>query len=113
MHVITPMYVHCGFGALLTLISVPLVLRKVPMNHFYGVRIPKAFASDSNWYAINAYGGKLLLGYGLAVVAFGLLARNSAPAPTNPWMALFMVAPLVLVLPVLGLILSYAHRLPD
>jgi uncharacterized membrane protein len=109
---IPPVVVHCGFGVLASVLSVPLVLRKVPMNRAYGIRIPKAFTSDSNWYDINAYGGKLLLAYGLALVAFGVLARDSAPPPTSIWTAVFIVGPLVLVFPILALISAYARRLP-
>jgi hypothetical protein len=34
-----PAVVHCGFGALLVLISVPLVLRWVPMNGLTVLRL--------------------------------------------------------------------------
>jgi hypothetical protein len=33
-------------GVLIFLLSLPMIYRKVPMNHFYGVRIPAAFESD-------------------------------------------------------------------
>ena len=66
-------YVHGGIGILTVLLSIPLILRIVPMNRVYGIRIRKAFISPHNWYAINAYGGKLLLAFGL-VPAFIQLA---------------------------------------
>jgi len=110
--VIPPILVHCGFGGLLAAGSLPLVLRLVPMNRLYGIRIPKAFASESNWYAINAYGGRLLMVYGMAVFAFGLLARHAAPPPASIWTAVFIVGPLLLAVPLLGLIRAYARRLP-
>jgi uncharacterized membrane protein len=111
-YVIPAVVVHCGFGGLLAVGSVPLVLRLVPMNRVYGIRVSKAFVSDSNWYAINAYGGKVLMAYGVALFAFGLLARDSAPPPTSIWSAVFIVGPMLLVLPLLGLISAYARRLP-
>jgi hypothetical protein len=83
------------------------------MNRAYGVRIPKALESAHNWYAINAYGGRLLLVYGLLVAAFGVLARNAAPPPASPWTAAFTVGPLLLVFPVLRRINAYARRLPS
>lgn len=82
------------------------------MNRFYGIRLEKAFVSDSNWYAINAFGGRLLTAYGLAVLAFGLLARDSAPPPTSIWTAVFIVGPMLLVFPLLALIKAHARRLP-
>ena len=109
---IPPVVVHCGFGGLLAVLSLPLTLRIVPMNRVYGIRIPKAFASESNWYAINAYGGRILMAYGVALVAFGLLARHAAPPPTSIWTALFIAGPMILVCPLLGLIRAYARRLP-
>ncbi|MDP3481008.1 MAG: SdpI family protein [Desulfoprunum sp.] len=29
-------------------------------NRFYGIRVPDAFASELNWYAINSFGAKRL-----------------------------------------------------
>ncbi len=99
---IPPVVVHCGIGSVITATSVPLALRMVPMNRFYGVRVPKAFKSDRNWYDINAYGGKLLAVYGLILIIFGIAGRGSAPSPTSPWMAVFIVGPLLLVFPILA-----------
>ena len=82
------------------------------MNRVYGIRVPEAFVSDSRWYAINAYGGRILMVYGVALVVFGLLARDSAPAPTSIWTAVFIVGPMLLLFPLLFLIRSYARRLP-
>jgi len=110
---IPPIVVHCGIGLATTAMAIPLVLRAVPMNRYYGVRIPKAFKSDRNWYDINAYGGKLLLVFGLLLTVFGLTAQDLAPSPTSIWMAPFIVGPLLLFFPILALIGSYAQRLPD
>ena len=40
-------------GLLFLLLPAPLVWRKIPMNHLYGVRIPKSFESEKLWYQIN------------------------------------------------------------
>ena len=110
---VPPFFVHCGIGLVTTAIAIPMVLRIVPMNRFYGIRIPKAFKSDRNWYAINAFGGWLLLAYGLLLVVFGIAAQDLAPSETSIWMAPFICGPLLLVLPLLALIGAYARRLPD
>jgi hypothetical protein len=110
---IPPIAVHCGIGLLTTAISVPLVLRKVPMNRWYGIRVPKAFKSDNHWYDINASGGKLFLVFGLFLIVFGIAAEDLAPPPTSIWTAVFIVGPLLLILPICALINSYARRLPD
>lgn len=42
------------------LLSLPLIFRKVPMNHFNGIRLRASFESEERWYDINAYGGRQL-----------------------------------------------------
>ena len=105
--------VHIGIGLLTVLVCIPLVLRMVPMNHAYGVRVRRAFVSEHNWYEINAYGGKLLIGFGLFLVAFGYFTRDMAPSPRSPWAPVYMVVPLLTILPVLARIKAFARRLPD
>lgn len=60
------------FGTLLFGLSLPLVLRKVPMNDFYGIRIPAAFESERLWYDINAYGGRQLAAWSWLPIAAGV-----------------------------------------
>jgi hypothetical protein len=105
--------VHASIGVLLSVISIPLILRKVPMNHLYGVRIPKAFISPGNWYEINAYGGKLLLGFGLFLIGFALIGRSAAPPPTSPWAPVWLVVPLLALVPLIARIVAFGRRLPD
>lgn len=106
-------YVHAGIGLLIVVISIPLIMRKVGMNHLYGVRMKKAFVSDGNWYDINAYGGKCLLSFGLFLLAFSYLTKDVAPPPTSLRAMIFFVLPLIALAPVLLLIHSYARNLPD
>jgi hypothetical protein len=106
-------YVHCGIGFLTALLSIPLVLQKVPMNRVYGVRIRKAFLSQHNWYEINAYGGKILLVFGLFVLVFGWFSLDFAPPPSSIWTPVFLVIPLLPIIPVIALINAFARRLPD
>jgi hypothetical protein len=106
-------YVLGGIGLITGLLSVPLVLRRVPMNHVYGVRIAKAFVSDRNWYEINAYGGRLLLVFGVFLVVFSVAAWPLAPSPNSAWAPVFLVLPLLAIVPVLLLIGRFARGLPD
>ena len=110
---IPPVQVHCGIGLVLAATSIPLVMRLVPMNRWYGIRTPKAFRSDRLWYDINAFGGMLLLIYGLLLAIFGIAAQNLAPSPTSVWMAVFVVGPILGVFPILFVINAYARKLPD
>ncbi len=54
-------------------VSIPLVKRKIKMNRWYGVRLKKSFESDENWYEINAYGGRQLIIWSLALIAVGII----------------------------------------
>ncbi len=106
-------YVHIGIGLVSVLVAVPLIMRKVPMNRLYGIRTRKAFVSSSNWYEINAYGGRLFMVFGVLVAAFGVLEKDFAPPPTSLWAPVFVAAPMIGLIPVLLLIKSFGGRLPD
>ena len=106
-------YVHFGIGLLTALLSVPLVFRLVPMNRLYGIRTRQAFASNGNWYELNVYGGKLLLGFGLFLVVFALLGGRFAPAPTSLWAPAYLAIPLAALVPVIALIKAFSQRLGD
>jgi uncharacterized membrane protein len=108
--IIPAVYVHCGVGLISTATAIPLVLRRVPMNHLYGVRLPESFESDAAWYDINAFGGRLLLTFGILVTVLGYLARDLAPPLRSPWYGVFTVAPLVAMLALVPFIVSYARR---
>jgi hypothetical protein len=71
-----------GLGLLVGILSIPLLLGWIPRNRFYGVRVPAAFASEENWYAINSFGAKRLLLFAAAPVLMGLLCRAR---PDLPW----------------------------
>jgi hypothetical protein len=60
-------------GVMMFLLSLPLILRKVPMNHFYGIHLRASFESDERWYDINAYGGRQLAAWSWVVIATGFL----------------------------------------
>jgi hypothetical protein len=100
-------------GLLCAVLSVPLILKKVPMNRSMGIRISKACVSQSNWYAINAFGGKLFLVFGLLLVLFSFLSRDVAPPPNSIWAPVFLIAPLAIAGVLIALLIdAFAHRLP-
>jgi hypothetical protein len=55
-------------GARLAVYSVPMILGRIPPNGFYGFRMKKTMENPDNWYPMNAYRGKWLLGAGLVLV---------------------------------------------
>ena len=60
-------------GIVFIAISIPLVKRRVKMNHLYGFRIPKAFKSDENWYDINEYGAKQMIIWSIPIILAGII----------------------------------------
>jgi hypothetical protein len=106
--------VNIGTAILIMALSIPLVLRKVKMNGIYGVRIPKSFSSDANWYEINAYGGRQLIRRSVLPLLTGIacffLPANSVNQELAP--LLLGVAPMMLVvLMALVRILRFARAL--
>ena len=96
-------------------LSIPLVKRKVKMNPWYGVRIPKAFESEESWYKINAYGGKRLIFWSLLLLLIGIAAffipldeSNSASSALS---ILLAFSPLIVVVPAIIEILSFSKKM--
>jgi hypothetical protein len=56
-------------GLLLSVISIPMILKKIKPNGLYGFRVKKTMENPDIWYAVNSYSGKWLLGTGLVIVA--------------------------------------------
>ncbi|MDE1920301.1 MAG: SdpI family protein [Candidatus Omnitrophica bacterium] len=46
---------------LFVMISMPLIIRKVPRNFGYGFRTKKTLSSDEMWYKANRFGGAAVL----------------------------------------------------
>jgi uncharacterized membrane protein len=91
-------FVIAASGLLILCVCLPLIYRKIPMNHFYGVRIRQSFVSTERWYEINEYGGRLLA-YGSCVVILTGLAGFLTPPRYFLWYAgAAMVVVLVSVL---------------
>ncbi len=104
-------WVHAALGLISLAASLPLIARKVPMNRVYGFRLPQAFRNERNWYDINAYGGKWLLAFGLFLIGFERLTGASAPPPDSPWAPVYLIVPLLGLVPMLLFVTAYAKRL--
>lgn len=55
-------------GLTLILLSIPLILRKVPPNPFYGFRIRWTMEDPELWYSVNAFAGKWLVFVGICSI---------------------------------------------
>lgn len=102
--------VHLSAALVTILISVPLIWKKVKMNHWYGVRIPAAFGSQEAWFDINRFGGRLLLFYGFVIAAtamVGSLLDRQYWIPYD-WTALVIIMGGLFI--VVAMIYRYAQR---
>src|ERR1700678_2947320 len=79
-------------GILLFVISLPLIKRKVPMNDFYGIRIPAAFESEQKWYEINEYGGLRLAAWSWLIVAAGAAGFFVPPQQRDNYVLASLIA---------------------
>ena len=61
MHIIP--ILHLAVAAIVAMLAIPLIQRRVKMNHLYGFRLREAFESEAAWFDINHYGGRLLLAW--------------------------------------------------
>jgi len=62
-----------GIGVVTFVLCLPLIYRKVPMNRFYGIRLPQSFVSALRWYDINAYGGRVMARWSCLIMLAGAI----------------------------------------
>ena len=60
---------YVASGLLLSMLSVPLILGRVPPNPLYGFRVASTLDDPKLWYAVNRYSGQRLLVVGVLAVA--------------------------------------------
>ena len=97
-------------GLLMIVFGVPLILRRVPPNAFYGLRVPATFKDEQVWYDANAASGRDLVVFGIAlIVSAGAMSALGWTAESHR-LAWAMVAALgAILLTLLGW--SRANRL--
>ena len=98
-------------GLLLIGLSIPLILRKVPPNVWYGFRIRLTLDNPDIWYPVNAWGGRRMLVAGLATVAAALVGLL-IPEHLLAWYSLALAVLLIVgVLLILVFGIRYAKSL--
>ncbi|SMC21971.1 SdpI/YhfL protein family protein [Andreprevotia lacus DSM 23236] len=102
---ISPLLFACGLVALL---SVPLIMRWVPVNGLFGVRTRRTVRCIDNWYRANHFGGWAIL-IGSLISAILLVLIPMAGEISKPaYIALFAVPELLAA----TVALAYTYRLP-
>jgi hypothetical protein len=84
-----------AIGPVLLVASIPLLLRWVPRNGFYGFRIPATLRSDSVWYDVNALCGRHLFLLGLVLVILEFVVPLSMRIPVLRAVALIGVVAII------------------
>ncbi|MEO8564282.1 MAG: SdpI family protein [bacterium] len=97
----TPHTILLASAVLLIALAVPLWMRRVPPNRFYGVRTRAALADETRWYDVNARCGQDLLVAGVvllvAIVVIDAIGARWAPELRTLASAMVLVVALVLV----------------
>jgi len=72
--VTTLLVFYCAAGVLLLVLSIPLLLKKIPPNPIYGFRVSQTLENPEIWYAVNQYAARWLAlsGASIAIAAVGL-----------------------------------------
>lgn len=89
-------------NAVFAVISVPLILRKVPRNTIYGFRIRATLEDDYVWYEVNAYFGRGFLMASIVSAFCMILVYFSDAVAAKDFMAASLVS---LIIPQLIVIL--------
>jgi uncharacterized membrane protein len=67
---------HYIVSLVMVVLSIPLILEKIPRNHIYGFRTKKTLSNDTIWYPANKIAGWDFLLAGIAIlVLFSLLGE--------------------------------------
>jgi len=82
-------------GPLLVLLAIPLWLRLIPPNRFYGVRTRATLADEALWYEVNARSGRDLT-LAAALVTVGTLVIDRIGAAWVPEFRLLASATLLI-----------------
>jgi uncharacterized membrane protein len=86
---------HVAFptiGVVMIVLGIPLMLRWVRPNRWYGLRVPATFANETVWYDANAATGAELVVAGVIVLAVAVLARRVFDLPEIAYVAVCVLA---------------------
>lgn len=98
-------------SALYCLVSVPLILRKVPRNPVYGYRTRRTLSNDKIWYEANAYFSWRFLVASVLSACAALLLYDWRSLPPETFMKVsiaLLVAPVAFAWP---LTVRFVHEM--
>jgi len=98
--------------AVVALVNIPLLLGRVPPNHWYGFRTQKTLSSPTVWYAANRFAGRLMTITAAVAILVNLLVMGLLPSWQNARLILVMASVLPALLVASALVaLIYLRRL--
>jgi hypothetical protein len=73
-----PIVIYAIPSVLLVLLSIPLILRRIPPNPLYGLRVPATYKDEQVWYDANAASGRdfAIFGACMTLLTFVLSAAG-------------------------------------
>lgn len=71
MLTLTLLYIAAGI--LLILLAIPLYLKKIKPNPWYGFRTPKTMSNPELWYLVNKFGAIWMMVSGAVTVLFSII----------------------------------------
>jgi hypothetical protein len=79
-------------------LCIPLLLGKIRMNHWYGMRVSEAYRSNENWYRINFWGARCFIAWSIVLVLLSICILLSANlnqtiGKATAWFALIYFIP--------------------
>jgi uncharacterized membrane protein len=83
------------------ILGVPLYLRKIPLNGWYGFRTPDTLANPELWYKVNRYAGREMMIYGVYWILITLITHHlnlTPPIGTLVWAGMIWVGMYVVVI---------------
>ncbi|MES2596123.1 MAG: protein kinase [Verrucomicrobiota bacterium] len=104
--------IFSGTGLVMFAASLPLWLRLVPINPLYGVRLPATLKSSKRWYDVNAYAGKQLFLWSLAIIGAGVAGFFELPRHQESYSWAAVTLTLVAVASVVVSTLWWMYRHP-
>jgi uncharacterized membrane protein len=106
-------FLLAGFviAALEALLAIPLIIRKVPPNRFYGFANSESMGSERVWYATNRFfGWCLVIGGLLTAAGTGVLLATKSSFTTKVLAGVELVVVVVLFGAALAATFSYLRR---
>lgn len=92
-------------GILFSVLAIPLIRKKVKINSWYGIRVPKTMESEAVWYEVNAVVGRYIFFFGILI---SVLTLYFIMNPTDPeYLMVYTLLVILITGSVIMVIMSY------